>query len=195
MAAKRCLDVTLALVLSAAALPIVVLAAIAVWLESGRPILFRQERVGRNFRRFDILKLRTMTSGEGPMVTVHGDTRVTRVGALLRASKLDELPQLWNVLRGDMSLVGPRPEVPKYVDLYRDRYRQVLAVRPGITDSASVRFRNEESVLAAYDDPVAAYAACILPMKLDLAEQYVATRTLRGDLGILIRTAVSLLIR
>jgi len=149
--------------------------------------------MGLGFRRFHILKFRTMRVAGGPSVTVAGDNRVTRIGRILRATKLDELPQLWNVLRGDMSLVGPRPEVPEYVDLYRERYRKVLKVRPGITDLASIRFRNEEELLSRSGDPLKEYAERILPAKLDFAEEYVSTHTLFGDISILFRTATAII--
>jgi lipopolysaccharide/colanic/teichoic acid biosynthesis glycosyltransferase len=129
----------------------------------------------------------------GPLITVNGDGRVTRVGAVLRALKLDELPQFWNVLRGDMSLVGPRPEVGPYVDLYRDRYAKILTVRPGITDLASLAYRHEEKILAAQPDPQRFYCEVILPAKLDLADRYIGTQSLAMDAGILARTFVAAL--
>ena len=119
---------------------------------------------------------------------VGSSARVTRVGKLLRKTKLDEFPQLWNVLVGDMSLVGPRPEVRKWVEAYPDRWSKVLAVRPGITDPASIEFRNEEELLAAAPGPETCYRDVILPRKLDLYERYVATQSLGGDIGILFRT-------
>jgi len=125
-------------------------------------------------------------------VTVAGDARVTRVGKFLRFAKLDELPQFWNVVCGDMSLVGPRPEVPEYVDLYRERYRTVLTVRPGITDLASLHFRKEEETLAGAAEPFREYAERILPAKLDLAEEYVKRHTILGDISILFRTATTI---
>jgi lipopolysaccharide/colanic/teichoic acid biosynthesis glycosyltransferase len=186
---KRTLDVVVSAVLLLLLSPLLALLAATVLLDSGRPVLYSQIRVGRGFRPFRIWKFRSMrTNHRGPHVTVRGDSRLTRAGKLLRAAKLDELPQLWNVLRGDMSLVGPRPEVPEYVSLYRERYRAVLSVRPGITDLASIRFRDEEAVLAAAEDPLAEYADRILPAKLDLAEEYVRSRSMRLDLSILWRT-------
>jgi len=131
MPLKRFLDIvlsSLALLLSS---PILVAVSLAVWLASGRPVLFRQRRVGLRFRRFDILKFRTMRAAAGLSVTVAGDDRVTRIGRFLRHTKLDELPQFWNVLRGDMSLVGPRPEIPQYVEMFEERYRAILTFRPG----------------------------------------------------------------
>ena len=188
---KRATDITVSSVILVLMSPVVAEIALAVWLDSGSPVLFRQKRIGLRFRLFHILKFRTMRVDNcGPSVTVRGDPRITRVGRFLRRAKLDEIPQFWNVFRGDMSLVGPRPEVPDYVELFRDRYRNVLTVRPGITDLASIHFRNEEEILSLSVDPLREYAERVLPAKLSLAEQYVRRHSLMGDLTILIRTAV-----
>jgi lipopolysaccharide/colanic/teichoic acid biosynthesis glycosyltransferase len=169
--------------------PFLVFVALAVLVDSGWPVFFPQERVGRRFRPFRIWKFRTMVArADGPPVTVLGDTRITRVGRVLRAWKLDELPQLWNVLCGDMSLVGPRPELPMYVEMFRVRFAPVLELRPGMTDSASIAYRSEERMLSAAADPLAEYTKSILPAKLALAEEYVRTRSFTGDLAILVRT-------
>jgi lipopolysaccharide/colanic/teichoic acid biosynthesis glycosyltransferase len=189
---KRCIDIVLSALALLLVSPVLVAVAMAVWLSSGRPVLFRQQRMGLRFRQFDILKFRTMRDRTGgPPITVAGDARITRVGRFLRTTKLDELPQFWNVLRGDMSLVGPRPEVPEYVELFKDRYRTVLTVRPGIADLASIHFRNEEEVLSKSAAPLTEYAERILPAKLDWAEEYVKTHTLLGDVSILFRTVAS----
>ena len=192
MLLKRCLDIALSFLVLMLLSPILIAVALAVWLDLGSPVLFRQDRVGLRFRRFHILKFRTMRVAGGPQVTVTGDDRITRVGKVLRLTKLDELPQFWNVLCGDMSLVGPRPEVPEYVDLFRERYRTVLTVRPGITDLASIHFRNEEEILSRSVEPFREYSEHILPAKLDLAEEYIRTHTLLGDISILFRTATSI---
>ena len=192
MLLKRCVDIALSSLAVILLSPVLAGVALAVWLDSGSPVLFRQERVGLGFRRFHILKFRTMLVADGPLVTVAGDHRITRVGKLLRLAKLDELPQLWNVLRGEMSLVGPRPEVPKYVELFRERYRTVLTVRPGITDLASVHFRNEEEALSRSAEPLREYTERILPAKLCLAEEYVRTRSVAGDFFILFWTAAAI---
>lgn len=189
---KRCTDIALSLLVLVLTSPIAVAVALAVWLDSGSPIIFRQERVGLRFRRFHILKFRTMGVASGPSVTIGGDARITRVGRFLRFTKLDEVPQLYNVLRGDMSLVGPRPEVPEYVELFKERYRKVLTVRPGITDLASIRFRDEEEILSRSVEPLREYAERILPAKLDLAEEYISTHTVVGDIFILFRTAAAI---
>jgi lipopolysaccharide/colanic/teichoic acid biosynthesis glycosyltransferase len=189
---KRSTDIALSLAVIVLLSPVLAAAALAVWLDSGSPILFRQERVGRGFVRFRILKFRTMRGTGGPSITVAGDARVTRVGKFLRLAKLDEIPQFWNVLRGDMSIVGPRPEIPQYVELFKDRYREILEVRPGITDPASIRFRNEEEVLSRSPDPLEEYTERVLPAKLDMAEEYVRTRSIAGDILIMLRTASSI---
>jgi lipopolysaccharide/colanic/teichoic acid biosynthesis glycosyltransferase len=124
------------------------------------------------------------------MVTVAGDNRISKVGRFLRLTKVDELPQFWNVLRGEMSVVGPRPEVPEYVELYKERYRKILAVRPGITDLASIYFRNEEAILAQSKDPLCEYREHVLLVKLDLADKYIQERSIRGDFAIIARTAL-----
>ena len=188
---KRILDIAGALVGVVLISPLLAVVWMAVVLESGRPGLFRQRRMGRRGSEFTLYKFRTMTVQRGTergSFDVGSSARVTRVGKLLRKTKLDELPQLWNVLVGDMSLVGPRPEVRKWVEAYPDRWAKVLAVRPGITDPASIEFRNEEELLAAAPDPETCYRDVILPRKLDLYEEYVETRSFWGDVGILLKT-------
>jgi lipopolysaccharide/colanic/teichoic acid biosynthesis glycosyltransferase len=171
-----------------------VLAAIAVCirLDSVGPVIFRQERVGLHGRRFSILKFRTMrpmAETEGPQITVGADARITRSGRVLRKYKLDELPQLVNVLRGDMSVVGPRPEVPRYVALYPASVRDVvLSVRPGITDPASVAFKDEADLLAEQVDPEAHYVKVLMPIKLAHCVEYVQNQSLLLDLAIVGRT-------
>ncbi|MDZ7804416.1 sugar transferase [Thiohalophilus sp.] len=168
--------------------------AIALWikLDSPGPVLFRQQRVGRFGRPFQVLKFRTMVDDaekQGAKITVAGDSRITRSGAFLRKYKLDELPQLLNVLKGEMSLVGPRPEVPEYVKLYpRDSYELVLSVPPGITDQASIEFSDENDQLAKAEDPQREYVEKILPRKLACYEAYVQDRSLWGDLKVILMT-------
>lgn len=188
---KRMFDILASGVGLAVAFPILALIGAAVAFSDGFPVLFRQKRVGRGGRDFVLLKFRSMTVRKGSeqgSFDAGSVARVTPVGRMLRKTKLDELPQLWNVLRGDMSLVGPRPEVRKWVDVYPERWARVLAVRPGITDPASIVYRNEEEILAKSPDPEKTYRAEILPRKLDLYEEYVRTRTFWGDVGILAKT-------
>jgi lipopolysaccharide/colanic/teichoic acid biosynthesis glycosyltransferase len=172
--------------------PILLVTAVAIRITAGKPILFRQQRVGRNFRLFFIYKFRTMVSCTGgPELTAPADNRVTAVGKILRHMKVDELPQLFNVLLGDMSLVGPRPEVPSYVELYKDEYRDILGVRPGITDLASLKYRNESEVLGHFDDPVRAYTDIILPDKIRLGKEYVRRSSLLFDIELIVKTVLA----
>ena len=191
-AAKRLFDLALALPALALALPLMVAITLWVRLDSAGPALFRQQRVGRHGRLFHIHKFRTMrvrSSQAGPLITVAGDARVTRAGRWLRRTKLDELPQLLDVIRGAMSLVGPRPEVPRYMALYPDEARRlILSVRPGVTDRATIEFRDEECLLAAASDPERAYVEQVMPIKQRYYLDYVARRSLAGDVGILIDT-------
>ncbi len=190
--AKRLFDIVCAglglLLLS----PLLLVVAVWVKLDSRGPVMFRQERVGRFGVPFRIHKFRTMrvdAPSLGPQITVGDDARITRSGRWLRATKVDELPQLWDVLRGAMSLVGPRPEVPRYVALYPDALRDVvLSVRPGITDPASLSFRNESELLARAADPEREYVEVVMPMKLGLAADYVRNASLAGDIRLILAT-------
>jgi lipopolysaccharide/colanic/teichoic acid biosynthesis glycosyltransferase len=173
--------------------PLMLVLAAAIWTESGRPILFGQQRVGRGFRPFTLWKFRSMRKQAGPLVTAASDPRITSVGRIIRGAKLDELPQFWNVLRGDMSLVGPRPEVAPYVECFRAEFEPILRVRPGITDPASIAFRHEDVLLAASTSPETAYVERVLPAKLSLSLDYVRHVSFRGDLSIFIRTLLVVL--
>jgi len=187
---KRVFDVVVSLVGLCFASPLFVAVAIAIRLDSPGPIFFRGTRVGLAGKPFEILKFRSMASTpslDGARITRSGDPRVTSVGRWLRRLKLDELPQLVNVLRGDMSLVGPRPEDAAFVALYDERQRRVLSVRPGITSLASIRYRAEEELLDG-DDWLKTYVARIMPAKLDLDLQYVDEQSFGLDLRILLRT-------
>src|SRR5881398_3319336 len=174
--------------------PLLAAVALAVRCSGPGPILFRQARVGLRGKPFDILKFRTMriSSDPGPLITSAGDPRVTRVGRVLRRWKLDELPQLLNVLRGEMSFVGPRPEVRRYVDMFAETYRELLAVRPGITDPASVAFRDEEALLGRSPNAEELYVHEILPRKLELSQAYVRQRSLGLDLRLMARTLAAI---
>ena len=175
--------------------PLLVVVAALVKLGDGGPVFFLHERVGRGFRPFNVIKFRTMVTdapGRGLSITRGGDPRITRLGAYLRKSKLDELPQLVNVLKGEMSLVGPRPEVMKYVEAFREDFDEVLKVRPGITDYASIMFRDEEEVLRQSDDPETMYINSVLPKKLGLNKHYIRNAGVFEDVKILFRTLLSL---
>jgi lipopolysaccharide/colanic/teichoic acid biosynthesis glycosyltransferase len=171
--------------------PVFLLVMSAIYLESGGPVFFRQERVGKDGVPFYIIKFRSMVdraSEIGPEITSAGDPRVTRVGQFLRRTKLDELPQLINVLKGEMSFVGPRPEIPSYVALYNDRQREVLSVRPGITDPASIIFADEEGLLGNAPDPRREYVEKLLPRKLELNLQYIKDMSMSYDVRLILRT-------
>ena len=186
---KRAFDILFSAAGLILASPLYVLIAFVLVVTDGFPILFSQDRVGQHGRRFRIYKFRTMTVQKASDSFEPGQqSRVTRVGRLLRKTKLDELPQLWNVFVGDMSFVGPRPEVPDWVATYPDRWAAVHTVRPGITDPAAIEYRNEEELLAAAQDATLAYRDVILPRKLDMYEAYVSSRTFLGDLRILVKT-------
>jgi lipopolysaccharide/colanic/teichoic acid biosynthesis glycosyltransferase len=159
-------------------------------------VLFSQERVGLNGRPFTLLKFRSMRPASGgPEVTAGGDARITPVGRFMRKWKLDEIPQFLNVLRGDMTLVGPRPEVPRYVALYTPEQMKVLSVRPGVTGLTQLEYRNEETMLAGRDNVEEYYIKEIMPAKLALDLQYIRSRTLLGDLALMLRTIVEIIRR
>ena len=189
------MDVVLTAPAAIALLPVLLVLAIGIKLDSSGPVFYRQVRVGRNGKLFNILKFRSMVWREadgGSKITVAGDARVTRFGHFLRRHKLDELPQLFNVLVGEMSLVGPRPEVPEYVECYPEPARSiVLSVRPGITDNASLEFRDESELLRREDDPERVYREQVLPRKLAIYQRYVCESTLSGDLRLIIRTVLA----
>lgn len=193
---KNLLDLVGAAVGLVLFLPVFVVIAIAIRIGSPGPVLFRQSRVGRFGREFDILKFRTMKESAelaGPQLTVGADQRITRIGRVLRRTKLDELPQLWNVLCGHMSLVGPRPEVPRYVRYYPEGIaREILSVRPGMTEDLSLDLRDEASLLADVPDPERHYVEVLLPRKLAAQLFYVRNRSLLGDVRIIIRTITEL---
>lgn len=197
--AKRLFDLLLSSIGLLLLAPVLLLIAALVKLDSPGPVMFRQERVGRFGQPFRIHKFRTMRhepAGQGLQITVGADRRITRVGGFLRASKLDELPQLLDVWLGDMSLVGPRPEVPRYVAHYPAELRdKVLSVRPGITDIASIEYRDESAVLARAADPERAYIDEVLPHKLALAARYVERSSLWLDVWLIWRTVVAIVRR
>jgi lipopolysaccharide/colanic/teichoic acid biosynthesis glycosyltransferase len=188
---KRVFDVVTALAGVLCLLPLLFVVSILIKLDSNGPVLFRQERVGRRFRSFRIYKFRTMVEdapARGGSITCGEDPRITRIGRFLRRTKIDELPQLVNVLKGDMSIVGPRPEVPRYVDCFRDDYEQILTVRPGITDLASLKFRDEATLLGAVPNPEDTYLHSILPEKVSLEKEYIRRASMWFDLTLIAKT-------
>ena len=188
---KRLMDI----VISGSALlviwPVLLIVAIAIKIDDPGPVFYRQVRVGRGGKTFRIFKFRTMVvdaDKKGLAITVGRDNRITRVGALLRKTKLDELAQLINVFTGEMSFVGPRPEVQKYVDLYTPYQRQVLLVRPGITDYASIAYRNENDMLAGAQDPERMYIDVIMPDKIELNMKYLREISPLADIRLIFGT-------
>jgi lipopolysaccharide/colanic/teichoic acid biosynthesis glycosyltransferase len=188
---KRLFDLLAAAVALALLSPVLLVVALLVWATSRGPVFFRQERIGRDFRPFRIYKFRSMVHDaprKGNLVTFGADPRITKVGRILRATKIDELPQLSNVLVGEMSRVGPRPEVRKYVEMFREDYAEVLRVRPGITDPASIKYRHEAEILGHAADPEREYVQHVLPEKIRLGKEYAKNSSLWLDLMIILKT-------
>jgi lipopolysaccharide/colanic/teichoic acid biosynthesis glycosyltransferase len=175
--------------------PVMLFAAFLIKMDSSGRVFFKQERVGKSFRRFNIYKFRTMVqdaSQRGSLITAGADPRITRIGRFLRKTKFDELPQLINVLKGEMSLVGPRPEIPRYVEMFRDDYEEILRVRPGITDPASLKYQDEAEILGRAGNAEDEYVQHILPEKVKLAKDYVGRSSVMYDLGLILRTVPKL---
>lgn len=190
---KRIFDFVVSLIGAIVLSPILLIVAIAIKIDSKGKILFLQKRVGRNGKPFYIYKFRTMvTDAEklGKQITVGEDNRITKVGAFLRKYKIDELPQLLNVVKGDMSLVGPRPEVPRYVELYNEEERKVLEVRPGITDLASLRYKDENDILGKVENPEEYYINVIMKDKLKLNLEYIEKSNILFDISLIFKTII-----
>ena len=194
---KRAFDIMSALIALVVLLPLLFIIAFVVWKETKGGAFFRQTRIGKDGKSFDLLKFRSMRSdASGPLITVgDNDQRITRSGHWLRRTKLDELPQLWNVLKGDMSIVGPRPEVPEYVKLYDEEMLPALDVRPGLTDPASIEAFDEGEELASSDEPEAYYRNVILPRKVRAQVAYARRSNLLSDGRIIARTLLRILKR
>ena len=193
---KRIFDLTTASVGLVLLSPLLLLISLLIRLDSPGPALFRQERIGRGFRPFRIYKFRTMVHDaprQGGTITFGGDRRITRLGRVLRATKIDELPQLINILRGEMSFVGPRPEVSRYVELFREDYAEILKVLPGITDLASLQYRHEAEILGQCENPEEEYVTRVLPEKIRLAKEYLNRSSLRFDVMLMLKTVLSVL--
>jgi len=188
---KRLFDIFFSLIGLLLLFPLFIAVAILIKIDSPGPVFFKQQRMGKNLVPFLIYKFRTMArdaSQKGLGITIGGDTRVTRMGRLLRKSKIDEFPQLINVLKGDMSIVGPRPELETYVELYKNDYKDILCVRPGITDISSVTFRDEESILKDKNDPENYYRYVVLPAKINLSREYIERSSFFYDLKLIFVT-------
>ena len=188
---KRLFDVLFSLVALIVLSPFFLAVSILIKLTSKGPVFFIQDRVGRHCISFSLYKFRSMKIGKaGLSITVQGDNRITSFGRVIRKTKIDELPQLLNVLKGDMSFAGSRPELKKYVSIYQKEYREILEVRPGITDWAAIKFRNEEGVLAQYDDKEKAYIQEVLPVKLRFSLEYVRNISFVTDVKVLTFTII-----
>lgn len=193
---KRVLDFLCSLVVLVLLLPVWLVVALLIVLESRGGVFYVQKRVGKDNRDFNLYKFRTMrpdSDSKGLLTVGARDSRITRVGYFLRKYKIDEFPQLLNILKGDMSIVGPRPEVRKYVDLYTPEQMRVLSVRPGLTDYASIRYVNENEVLAASDDPERTYIEEVMPAKLALNLQYIDNQSLKEDSKLIFKTFTAIL--
>lgn len=197
LAGKRLFDIVVSALMLVILSPILLVTAAAVKLDSKGPVFYRQVRVGRYGKDFRIFKFRTMVQDadkKGLAITVGEDPRITRVGHMIRKCRLDEIAQLLNVLGGTMSFVGPRPEVPKYVDVYEDAYMATLLVRPGVTAPSSIHFRNEDEILAASpDDPEVTYVKKILPTKMALNLEYLDSISVWRDIKIMFQTVKAVL--
>jgi lipopolysaccharide/colanic/teichoic acid biosynthesis glycosyltransferase len=193
---KRGFDIVASFTTLLLMIPLLALVSTIIKLDSEGPVFFKQERMGRGFRPFWIYKFRTMKQtpvGHGSQVTVGDDPRITRVGRFLRQAKLDEIPQLINILRGEMSFVGPRPEVARYVQLFQAEYQEILTVRPGLTDLASLKYRDEAALLAKAEDPEEEYTKRVLPDKIRLSKDYIKRSSFVYDMGLIVKTIVAVL--
>lgn len=194
---KRFFDIVVSFIGILILLPIFLIIAIVIKLSSKGPVFFRQVRVGKGGKEFRIFKFRTMVvdaEKKGMQITVDGDSRITKPGKFLRKSKMDELPQLINVLIGDMSFVGPRPEVPKYVAMYNENQRSILKIRPGITDIASIIYRDENLILAKSENPEETYIKEIMPKKIELNVKYIKKMSVIYDIGLIFKTIFKIII-
>lgn len=188
---KRWFDFSAALIGFLVLSPVFILLSMVVKMTSKGPVFFKQERIGKNFVPFTIIKFRSMIVNEAKnnqLVTSSGDPRITPVGKFLRRYKLDELPQLLNVITGDMSLVGPRPEVMRYIEHHKKEYECILSIKPGITDNAAIMFRNEEEILSQYKDSETAYIEKIMPKKMALYKKYIEKQTFLNDIKLILKT-------
>jgi len=192
---KRLFDILFSLFAIFLFIPLFVIVSIAILIDSRGGIFYKQTRIGKNGKHFSILKFRSMKPGsdkKGLLTIGERDARITRVGYFIRKYKIDEFPQLVNVLLGDMSMVGPRPEVAKYVNLYTDEQKKVLTVKPGITDYASIEYSNESHIIGTVDNPEEAYIQEIMPAKLNLNLKYIKEQNLLTDIKILLKTILKI---
>ena len=188
---KRVFDIIASIIGIILLLPVFVIIGLWVKLSSKGSIFFVQKRVGKDFKEFNLYKFRSMVVGaesKGPGVTSKDDARITKVGRFIRSTKIDELPQLFNVLKGDMSLVGPRPELKKFVDAKKEEYKKVLSIKPGITDNAAIEFRDEENIMSRYEDKEKAYIDIVLPQKIKFYYKYLDNVSFTNDIKLILKT-------
>lgn len=187
---KRIFDIASSLFVLVLASPFFIIISILIKLDSSGALIFTQTRVGKNGKDFALLKFRTMktTQETSSLITIGNDNRITKVGYFLRKYKLDELPQLINILKGEMSVVGPRPEVRRYVDMYSPTQLEVLSVKPGLTDPASIKFSNESELLGKAENPENYYIQELMPAKIELSLSYIRTQTFLSDIKIILKT-------
>jgi len=188
---KRVFDIIASIIGIILLLPVFVIIGLWVKLSSKGSIFFVQKRVGKDFKEFNLYKFRSMVVGaekRGPGITSKDDERVTKVGRFIRSTKIDELPQLFNVLKGDMSLVGPRPELKKFVDAKKEEYKKVLSIKPGITDNAAIEFRDEENIMSRYEDKEKAYIDIVLPQKIKFYYKYLDNVSFTNDIKLILKT-------
>lgn len=188
---KRLFDIIATIIGGLLLLPLLLVIAGWIKLSSRGPLFYIQKRVGKDFEEFDLYKFRSMivdADKQGPSITSGDDPRITKIGRIIRRTKIDELPQLLNVLKGDMSLVGPRPEVLKFVKLQEEEYKKVLSVKPGITDNAAIEFRDEETIMEQYTDKEKAYVEEVLPKKIKLYNQYIDNISFWNDIKLILKT-------
>ena len=198
MAVKRIFDIIISILFIIFFLPLFFIIAFFIKVAMPGPIFFVQKRIGKSALSFSLIKFRSMlvaTGKNGGSFDAGDTSRITLVGKFIRKTKLDELPQLINVIKGDMSIVGPRPEVKQWIEVYPEKWKIVHSVKPGITDSASIEFRNEEEILAQSKDPITTYREVILPRKLDLYIDYVNNQSFIGDIKIIINTIKAVIVK
>ena len=195
---KRIFDLVLSIPSLIILSPVYLLSAILIKLDTPGPILFSQERIGQNGKPFRLYKFRTMVKDAakiGPPVTTAHDPRITRTGRLLRKFKVDEMLQVMNIVKGDMSVIGPRPEVKKYIDIFAEEYKDILKIKPGMTDYALIAFRNEEDILSRFENVEEGYIKEVMPEKIKLYRQYLSEMSLRTDIRIFFQTIWEILVK
>jgi lipopolysaccharide/colanic/teichoic acid biosynthesis glycosyltransferase len=192
---KRIIDFTFSFIALIVLIPVILVISLAIVIQCGLPVFFYQERVGKNWKKFKIIKFRTMINGAnnaGPDISTDNDSRITNIGRFLRKYKLDEIPQLWNILKGEMSIVGPRPEIPKYVNDFSVEYTEILKIKPGLSDYAALEYSNEAALLKSSFNAEEFYKSIILPEKIKLYKRYINEISFLTDIKIILRTVKSI---